>query len=141
MTSRTASTYTKGKNGEILFRPWTRRQMSPSCGELLKELMQSKTRGRERSYYLQLNLVLIVQAASHQDLSDSGDMEVFIDHPNTETWQGHPVGTSYRPISLLCPAAKVLESLILPIINKYHQLLETNTVLDQITRPPQLCCR
>ena len=28
------------------------------------------------------------------------------------------VGTSYRPISLLCPAAKVLESLILPTINK-----------------------
>ena len=22
-------------------------------------------------------------------MSDSGDMEVFIDHPNTETWQGH----------------------------------------------------
>ena len=29
------------------------------------------------------------------------------------------VGTSYRPISLLCPAAKVLESL--PTINKYVQ--------------------
>ena len=23
------------------------------------------------------------------NLSDSGEMEVFIDHPNTETWQGH----------------------------------------------------
>ena len=31
------------------------------------------------------------------------------------------VGTSYRPISFLCPAAKVLESLILPTINKYLQ--------------------
>ena len=31
------------------------------------------------------------------------------------------VGTLYRPISLLCPAAKVLESLILPTINKYLQ--------------------
>ena len=31
------------------------------------------------------------------------------------------VGTSYRPISLLCPAAKLLESLILPTINKYLQ--------------------
>ena len=31
------------------------------------------------------------------------------------------VGTSYRPISLLCPAAKVLESLIQPTINKYLQ--------------------
>ena len=30
-------------------------------------------------------------------------------------------GTSYRPISLPCPAAKVLESLILPTINKYLQ--------------------
>ena len=32
------------------------------------------------------------------------------------------VGTSYRPISLLYPAAKVLESLILPTINKYLHL-------------------
>ena len=31
------------------------------------------------------------------------------------------IGTSYRPISLLCPAAKVLESLILPTINIYLQ--------------------
>ena len=31
------------------------------------------------------------------------------------------VGTSYRPISLLCPAKKALESLILPTINKYLQ--------------------
>ena len=28
-------------------------------------------------------------------------------------------GTSYRPISLLCPAAKVLKALILPSINEY----------------------
>ena len=31
------------------------------------------------------------------------------------------VGTLYRPISLLCPAAKVLEALILTTINKYLQ--------------------
>ena len=31
------------------------------------------------------------------------------------------VGTSYRPISPLCPATKVLESLILPTINTYVQ--------------------
>ena len=31
------------------------------------------------------------------------------------------LGTSYRHISLLCPAAIVLESLILPTINKYLQ--------------------
>ena len=29
-------------------------------------------------------------------------------------------GTSYRPISLLCPAAKVLQALILPSINEFH---------------------
>ena len=28
-------------------------------------------------------------------------------------------GTSYRPISLLCPAAKVLEAIILPSINEF----------------------
>ena len=39
MTSRTASTHTKGNNGEILLRPWTRTQMSLSCGEPLKKLM------------------------------------------------------------------------------------------------------
>ena len=33
------STHTKGKNGEILLRPWTRRQMSPRCREPLKKLM------------------------------------------------------------------------------------------------------
>ena len=43
------------------------------------------------------------------------------------------IGTSYRPISLLCPASKVLESLILPTINKYIQHTQTNTVLYQIT--------
>ena len=47
-------------------------------------------------------------------------MEVFIDHPNTETWQGHP-RRNFVSASLLCPAAKVLESLILPTINKYLQ--------------------
>ena len=40
-----------------------------------------------------------------------------IPKPGTDT----SVGTSYPPISLLCPAAKVLDSLILPTINKYLQ--------------------
>ena len=40
-----------------------------------------------------------------------------ISNPGKDT----SVETSYRPISLLCPAAKVLESLILPTINKYLQ--------------------
>ena len=38
-----------------------------------------------------------------------------IPKPGQDTSQG----TSYRPISLICPAAKVLESLFLPSINKY----------------------
>ena len=62
--SRTASVCTNGKNGETLLKPWTKRQTWPSCGELLKELMAEQTRGREWSYYLQRNLILIVQTAS-----------------------------------------------------------------------------
>ena len=46
-------------------------------------------------------------------------MEVVINHPYTETGQDTSQGTSYRPISLICPAANVLESLFLPTINKY----------------------
>ena len=44
-------------------------------------------------------------------------MEVIINHPtpNKDTSQG----TAYRPISLICPAAKVLESLLLATINKH----------------------
>ena len=38
-----------------------------------------------------------------------------IPKPGKDTSQG----TSYRPISLLCPSAKVMESLLLPTINKY----------------------
>ena len=38
-----------------------------------------------------------------------------IPEPGKDTSQG----TSYQPISLLCPAAKVMESLLLPTINKY----------------------
>ena len=38
-----------------------------------------------------------------------------IPKPGKDTSQG----TSYRPISLICPAAKVLETLFLPSINKY----------------------
>ena len=48
-------------------------------------------------------------------------MEVFIDHSNTETWQGHLRRSFVSAISFLCPAAKLLESLILPTINKYIQ--------------------
>ena len=38
-----------------------------------------------------------------------------IPNPGKDTSQG----SSYQPISLLCPAAKVMETLILPTINKY----------------------
>ena len=38
-----------------------------------------------------------------------------IPKPDKDTSQG----TSYRPIPLLCPAARLLESLLLPAINKY----------------------
>ena len=41
--------------------------------------------------------------------------------PIPKPGKDNSLGTSYRPISLLCPAAKVLESLILPTINKYLQ--------------------
>ena len=40
---------------------------------------------------------------------------ISIPNPGKDT----SVGTSYRPISLLCPAANVLDSLILSTINKY----------------------
>ena len=42
---------------------------------------------------------------------------ISIPNPGKDT----SIGTSYRPISLLCPATKVLESLILPTIYKYLQ--------------------
>ena len=63
MTSRTASTHTKGKNGEILLRPWTRRQMSPSCGELLKELMAEKNARQI------MNLLPSTESRSHRPSS------------------------------------------------------------------------
>ena len=53
------------------------------------------------------------------NLSDSGYMEVFINHPIPKPGKDTSQGTSYRPISLLCPAAKVLESMLLPTINTY----------------------
>ena len=44
-------------------------------------------------------------------------------------------GISYRPISPLCPAAKVLEVLILPSINEFISRFQTQT-LDYICPPP-----
>ena len=86
---------------------------------------------------------------------------IHIPKPDKETSQG----TSYRPISLICPAAKVLESLFLPSINKYlipaqdqhgfRREYSTTSALLQLTtdvavgfnqrKPPRLnslrCCR
>ena len=55
-TSRTTSACTNGKNGEILLKPWTKRQTSPCCGKLLKELMAEQN-AMQRTYYLQWMLV------------------------------------------------------------------------------------
>ena len=43
-------------------------------------------------------------------------------------------GTSYRPISLLCPAAKVLDALILPSINYFSHQPKINTASEPDTR-------
>ena len=48
-------------------------------------------------------------------------MEVIHCHPNPETRQGPSLSTSYRSISILCPAANVMEELLLPPVN--NQLL------------------
>ena len=37
-------------------------------------------------------------------------------HPDLNTRQGNSIGKNWRPISLLCPAAKTLETLLLPKI-------------------------
>ena len=58
-----------------------------------------------------------------------------IPKPGKDTSQG----TSYRPISLICPAAKVLESLFYQQSTNISSLLKTNTVSDVNTLPPQLC--
>ena len=58
-----------------------------------------------------------------------------IPHPGNETSQG----TSYRPISLICPAAKFLEPLFYQQSTDISSLLKTNTVSDVNTLPPRLC--
>ena len=191
----------------ILLRPWTRRQMSPSCGELLKELMAEQN-ARQRTKLLpstesrslaskqlatkfnqQFNTSklgrhtssgetrLVTRETKRKSLEMAqtfttdlvrraikscrnskafGPDKLSIFHlknlgpraieyitalfnlsvttcqipsiwkssliiPIPKPGKDTSLGTSYRPISLLCPAAKVLESLILPTINKYLQ--------------------
>ena len=65
-------------------------------------------------------------------------MEVIINHPVTEVWKDTTQGTLDQPISLLCVAAKVLETLIQPSINNYLLLLPTNTVSDHSTQEPHV---
>ena len=48
------------------------------------------------------------------------------------------VGTSYRPIS--AHPRKYWSLGICPLSTNISKLLQTNTVLDQNTRSPQLCC-
>ena len=56
-----------------------------------------------------------------------------IQKPGKDTSQG----TSYRPISLICPAAKVM--FFYQRSTNISSLLETNTVSDVNTLPPWLC--
>ena len=64
--SRNASVSINGKNGEILLRTWTKRQILPSGGELSKELTAEQNSRQRTKLLPSRNLVLIVQAASHQ---------------------------------------------------------------------------
>ena len=52
-------------------------------------------------------------------LPPSVNMEDRISYPNLQDGKDSSQDTSYRRISLLCPAAKVLEALILPSINVF----------------------
>ena len=61
----------------------------------IKSCRNSKAFGPDKLSILHLKnlgpraIEYITALFNPHDLSDSGDMEVFIDHPNTETWQGH----------------------------------------------------
>ena len=60
-----------------------------------------------------------------------------IPKPGKDTSQG----TSYRPISLICPAAKLWNLCFYQQSSNSSSLLKTNTVSDVNTQPPRLCCR
>ena len=62
-----------------------------------------------------------LQPLSH-DLSDSGDMEVFIDHPNTETWQGQ---LSRNFVSAYLASLSSRESTGVSDSAHYHQISPT----------------
>ena len=52
-------------------------------------------------------------------MSNPGDLEIIYCHPYPYVRQGPSLGTSYRPISLLCQAANVMEALILTTVNTH----------------------
>ena len=59
------------------------------------------------------------QHSAMTPLSLSVDLEDLNSHPIHKPGKNSSQGISYRPISLLCPAPKVLEALILPSISKF----------------------
>ena len=210
MTCRTASTHTKGKNGEILLIHWSRRLISPSCGEPSKELMaeqnvrqrtkqlpsmeahslcpnnlqpgstnssklasvtrlvtrETKRKSLEMAQRVTTDLVRrAIKICRNSKAFGPDKLSIFhLKHLGPRAieyitalfnlsvttcqipaiWKSSLIipipkpgkDTSIGTISLLCPATKVLECLILPTINKYIQ-----PAPDQITRPPQFCCR
>ena len=58
--------------------------------------------------------------------------------PITKPGKNSPLSTSYRSVSLLCPAAKCMEALLFPTVNN-HLLPSANTVSDPDTLPLLLC--
>ena len=54
--------------------------------------------------------------------------------PITKPGKDSSQGTSYRPISLLCPTTKVLEALILPSSTNFSHQLKINTASDPDTQ-------
>ena len=52
-------------------------------------------------------------------MPNPGDLEVIYCHPYPQTRQGLFSRNSYRSISLFCPAAKVMEALILTTVNTH----------------------
>ena len=52
-------------------------------------------------------------------MSDSVDLKSSIVSPIQKPGKDYSLSTSYRPISLLCPAAKVMEALLLPTVNNH----------------------
>ena len=73
------------------------------------------------------------------NLSNSGYMEVIINHPYTEAWQGH-LPRNFLPANLVnLPSCKSPGICFYQQSTNISSLLKTNTVSDVNTRPPRLC--